>query len=70
MPLLSTVLRSQKILYTNFYYLSKEFTSILIPGPIVVVIEMFLTYVPLTTDGFDLIITSTNVLRFSMLLSH
>ena len=31
------------ILYITNYYLSKEFTKILIPGPIVVVIAIFLT---------------------------
>jgi len=31
--------------------LSKEFVSILIPGPIVDAIDTFLIYVPLTAEG-------------------
>ena len=45
--------------------MSKLFVSILIPGPIVDETDIFLIYVPLTTDGFVLIINDTKAFKFS-----
>ena len=46
--------------------MSKLFESIFTPGPIVVETEMFLTYFPLTTAGFDFNISETKASKFSI----
>ena len=50
-----------EIIITYFYYLSNEFRLILIPGPIVLEIEMFLTKSPFTVDGFSFKIVETTI---------